>query len=85
MPLKMYWPRLFLLFSKKYIVYIILTVMMFVGSPGFISLPSFMLLSAVVSEIRKSNRNKKKYFNNFPMHLISAFFKQSYILTMSTH
>ena len=35
-------------------------------SPGFISLPSFMLLSAAVSEIRESNRNKKeKKKNNF--------------------
>ena len=47
----------FLLFSKKYIVYIILTMTMFVGSQSFISL---CFVGAAVSEIRESNRNKKK-------------------------
>ena len=45
----------FLLFSKKHIVYII-----FVRSWSFISLPSFIFVSAAVSEIRESNRNKKE-------------------------
>ena len=51
MPLQLYWLTLLLLFSKKYIVYIILTMMMFVGSQSFISLLSFMFVSAAVSEI----------------------------------
>ena len=32
----------------------------FVGPRSFISLPSFMFVSTAVSEIRESNRNKKK-------------------------
>ena len=32
---------------------------MFVGSQSFISLPNFMFVSAVVSEIRELNQNKK--------------------------
>ena len=36
---------------------------MFVGSQSFISLPSFMFVSAVVSEIRESNRKKEKKKN----------------------
>ena len=66
----MYWLRQ--LFD---IACIILTATMFVGSQGFISLPSFMLVSAAVSEIRESNQNKKKkncYFK-FTMHIISHF------------
>ena len=43
---------------------------MFVGSLIFVSLPSFMFVSATVSEMRKSNQNKeeeekeKKNFEN---------------------
>ena len=33
---------------------------LFVGSPSFISLPSFMFVSAAVSELCESNRNKKE-------------------------
>ena len=33
---------------------------MFVGSQSFISLPSFMFVSAVVSEIRESKEKKEK-------------------------
>ena len=33
---------------------------LFVGSQSFISLPSFMRVSAAVSELRESNQNKKK-------------------------
>ena len=54
---------------------------MFVGSQSFISLPSFMFVSAVVSEIRELNQNKKKkkeksseigyfQFNTFSGHKI---------------
>ena len=46
---------------------------MFVGSQSFISLPSFMFVSAVVSEIRESKEEEKKnseidhfQFNTFP-------------------
>ena len=51
---------LLLLFSKKYIVYILLNMPMFVGSQSFISLPSFMFVSAVVSEIRELKEKKKE-------------------------
>ena len=54
---------------------------MFVGSQSFISLPSFMFVSAAVSEIRelreKEKKKKKKnseidyfQFNTFPAHII---------------
>ena len=38
----------------------ILNITLFVGSQSFISLPSFMFVSAAVSELRKSNQNKKE-------------------------
>ena len=52
---------------------------MFVGSQSFISLPSFMFVSAVVSEIRELKKEKEKekkknsemdyfQFNTFPGH-----------------
>ena len=56
---------------------------MFVGSQSFISLPSFMFVSAVVSEIceskeKEKEKEKKKnnseidyfQFNTFPEHII---------------
>ena len=57
---------------------------MFVGSQSFISLPSFMFVSAVVSEMRELKKEKEKeknnsemdyfQFNTFPGHLIYPFF-----------
>ena len=58
----------------------------FVGSQSYISPPSFMFVSAAVSEIRELNQNKKKeenseigyfQFNTFPEHIIELFFNQS--------
>ena len=46
-----------LLFSKKYVP---LNMTSFVGSQSFISLPSFVFVSAPVSELREWNQNKKK-------------------------
>ena len=53
---------------------------MFVGSQSFISLPSFMFVSAAVSEIRELREKEKKkkknseidyfQFNTFPAHII---------------
>ena len=40
---------------------------MFVGSQSFISLPSFMFVSAVVSEIRELKKEKEKEKNNSEM------------------
>ena len=68
---------------------------MFVGSQSFISLPRFMFVSAVVSEIRelkeKEEKEKKNYseidyfqFNTFPGHLIYPFFNQRYLLSTCT-
>ena len=63
---------------------------MFVGSQSFISLPSFMFVSAVVSEIRelKEKKVKKKEKKNseidhftFPGHIIYPFFNQRYLLS----
>ena len=55
----------------------------FVGSQSFISLPSFMFVSVVVSEIRELKKEKKEkknnsemdyfQFNTFPGHLIYPF------------
>ena len=91
MPLRMYWPRLFLWFSKKYSVYIILTVTMFVTSQSFISLPSFMFVSAAVSEIHNLNRTRRTrslktviQFTTFPRNITDPFFNESYLLTTST-
>ena len=72
---------------------------MFVGSQSFISLPSFMFVSAVVSEIRelkekkkeKKKKKKKKnseidyfQFNTFPGHIIYPFFNQRYLVSACT-
>ena len=64
---------------------------LFVGSQSFISPPSFMFVSAAVSEIRELNQNKMKkknseigyfQFNTFPGHII---FNQRYLLSICTH
>ena len=64
---------------------------MFVGSQSFISLPSFMFVSAVVSEIRELKKKEKDYseidyfqFNTFPGHIIYPFFNQRYLLSTCT-
>ena len=62
---------------------------MFVGSQSFISLPSFMFVSAVVSDIRELKKEKEKemdyfQFNTFPGHLIYPFFNQRYLLSTCT-
>ena len=62
---------------------------MFVGSQSFISLPSFMFVSAVVSEIRELKKEKEKdsemdYFQPFPGHLINHFFNRRYLLSPCT-
>ena len=67
---------------------------MFIGSQSFISLPSFMFVSAVVSEIRELKEKEKKkeknseidyfQFNTFPGHLIYPFFNQRYLLSACT-
>ena len=70
---------------------------MFVGSQSFISLPSFMFVSAVVSEICESKEKKEKekkkkknseidyfQFNTFPGHVIYPFFNQRYLLSTCT-
>ena len=62
-----------------------------------LSIPSFMFVSAVVSEIHELNQNKKKkmkknnseicYFRfiTFPGHIIYPFFNQRYFLSSLTH
>ena len=73
---------------------ILLNMPMFVGSQSFISLPSFMFVSAVVSEIRELKKKEKEkeknseidyfQFNTFPGHLIYPFFNQTYLLSTCT-
>ena len=79
-----------MLFSKKEIVYILLNMPMFVGSQSFISLPSFMFVSAAVSELCELNQNKEKkknseigyfQFNTYPGYIIHPFFSQRYVLS----
>ena len=93
----MYCSRLFVVVFQE--IYILLNMHMFVGSQSFISLPSFMFVSAVVSEIceskekeKKEKKKKKKnseidyfQFNTFPGHIIQPFFKQRYLLSTCTH
>ena len=83
-----------MLFSKKEIVYIPLNMPMFVGSQICISLPSFMFVSAVVSELCELNQNKKEkknseigyfQFNTFPGYIIRPFFSQRYLLSTCMH
>ena len=67
---------------------------MFVGSQSFISLPSFMFVSAVVSKIREKKKEKKEkkknseidyfQFNTFPGHLIYPFVNQRCLLSTCT-
>ena len=72
---------------------------MFVGSQSFISLPSFMFVSAVVSEICELKKEKEKekekdekknseidyfQFNTFLGHIIYPFFNQRYLLSTCT-
>ena len=67
----------------------------FVGSQRFISLPSFMFVSAPVSEIRewKQEEEKKKknceidyfQFKTFCGHIIYPYFNQRYLLSTCTH
>ena len=69
---------------------------MFVGSQSFISLPSFMFVSAVVSEIRELKKKEKEkekkknseidyfQFNTFPGHIIYPFLNQRHLLSTCT-
>ena len=66
---------------------------MFVGSQSFTSQPSFMFVSAPISELRESNQNNKEkekeknfeigsfQFNTFPGHIIYPFFNQRYLFS----
>ena len=69
-----------------------------VGSQSFISLLSFVRISAVVNELHESNQNKKKekekknnseigyfQFNTFPGYIIHPFCNQRYLLSTCMH
>ena len=67
---------------------------MFVGSQSYTSLPSFMFVSAPVSELCKSKQNKEKknnseigyfQFNTFPGNIICPFCNQRYLLSTCMH
>ena len=81
----MYCSRLFV------VVYILLNMPMFVGSQSFISLPCFMFVSAVVSELNQNKKEKNNseigylQFITFPGHIIYPFFNQRYFLSTHTH
>ena len=86
----MYCLRLFVVVFQE--INVPLNMPMFVGSQSFISLPSFMFVSAVVSEIRKLKKEKEEnnsemdcfQFNTFPGHLIYPFFNRRYLLSSCT-
>ena len=59
LPLRMYWPRLF---SK------ILTMTMFITSQSFISLLSFIFVSAVVSELEPEQEEEEKFLKRSTNH-----------------
>ena len=64
-----------------------LTMLMFVdGLLSFISLPSFMFVSAAVSDIRELNLNKEEEVENGNLTPFPGLqFHLSYLLTFSTH
>ena len=64
-PFILYCSTLFVVFQERNCFKMTL----FVGSQSFISLPSFMFVSAVVSELCESNRNKKEEKNNSEINL----------------
>ena len=66
-PFIMYCSRLFVVVFQE--INCLLNMPMFVGSQSFISLPSFMFVSAAVSEIRESNRKKKEKKNSVSNYL----------------
>ena len=67
--------------------------MLFVGSQSFTSLPSFIFVSAAVSEINEVKQNKKtrekknSEIGYFHLHTFTGypFFKQRYLLSTCTH
>ena len=68
-PFIMYCSRLFVVVFQEIIL---LDMTLFVRSQSFISLPSFMFVSAVVSEICKLKKNSEIdyfQFNTFPGHI----------------
>ena len=89
-PFIMYCSRFFVVVFQEIILF---NMPVFVGSQSFISLPSFMFVSAVVSEIRELKEKEKEkknsemdyfQFNTFPGHLIYLFFNQRYLLSTCT-
>ena len=56
-PFIMYYLRLFVVVFQEILF---TNVTLFVGSQSFISLPCFLFVSALVSEIRKLNKEEKK-------------------------
>ena len=73
--------RLFVVFQVMNCLHMTL----FVGSQSFISPPSFMFVSAAVSEIRELNQNKKKSEIGYFPFLGIPFLNQRYLLSTCTH
>ena len=77
-PFIMYCSRIFVVVFQE--IYILLNMSMFVGSQSFISLPSFMFVSALVSEIRELKKEKEKknsdidYFQSNTFHIYVTHF-----------
>ena len=84
-----YCSRLFVVFQEMTCLHT-LNMTLFVESQSYISSPSFMFVSAEVSETHELNQSKKEeeknseigyfQFNAFPGHIIYAFFNQRYLL-----
>ena len=78
-PFIMYCSRLFVVVNN-----ILLNMPMFVGSQSFISLLSFIFVSAVVSEIHESNRKKKEKKNSEIDYFHLSWAYITHILTRGT-
>ena len=91
-PFIMYCLRLFIVVFQEMNCLHTLNMALFVGSQSFISLPSFMLVSAPVSEIPELNQNKKRrrrIILKLPILQLSwaynlLIFSQSYLLNTCT-
>ena len=87
-PFIMYCSTLFVVVFQEMICLHIFNLTLFVGSQSFISLPSFMFVSATVSELHESNQNKEieeefSYFHlswvyNSPFFLSEVPFEHMY-------
>ena len=77
MHIHVYCSRLFVVVFQERIVY---NLTLFIGSLNFISLPSFMFVSATVSEICENKKKKLTIsFKTFPWPISTHFLTRAYV------